>query len=371
MEECAVREIYEEIEEKQDRARERERKAKAKSAIAFQHATLERMRNWRLSTHLIQVAEGLDVSWWAKQTDLDRAIRAVAKIAEEKKLRGARIDRKEVLTPRTEELYQRAWRQVQKEVQVSDAFAVVEHLKRVAKEKSRSSYRLVRATILRYSGAYVVRQVKEMPAYGDLCKAVGSVPTRKITEITRSRRRTRPQSVVERIMAHLRPETRDAIQALRLLGCRAGELQSAVVEGASVTLATLKHEVRDTRTLVFDQGSPEGHFLLEHQGTPWKGMGADRLRKAWSRARAKEGLEQSPQYCLHAFRHECASRWKKESRAHMRELYGDNWLADCKDNSEEKARLDEYRAPVASRLGHNCMRSTALYGHTRGGEATM
>lgn len=366
-----MREIYEEIEEKQDRARERERKAKAKSAIAFQHATLERMKNWRMSTHLIEVAEELGIGWWAKQIDLDRAIRAVAKIAEEKKVRGARIDRKEVITPRTEELYQRAWRQVQKEVQATDAHAVLEHLKAVAEKKSRSSYRLARASILRYASPYVAQKVREMPAYGDLCKAVGSVPTRKITEITRARRRTRPQSVVEKIMARLKPETKDAVQALRLLGCRAGELQSAVVEGSAVTLATLKHEVGDKRTLVFEASSPEGRFLLAHQGEPWKGMGADRLRKAWARARTKEGLEKDPQFCLHAFRHECASRWKKESRDQMAKKYGADWLAGCQTDAERKARLEEYRLPVSARLGHDCTRSTALYGHTRGGEATV
>lgn len=360
-------EIYEPDREKAtDKTRTREMQARAQSARAFQRATVERMRNWSMDERLIRTAEHLSLDWWTRQVDLDRAIRRVSAIVAERKERGARVDRKAEISPCTEKLYRRAWDRIGREIQVGDACAVVEHLRTIARGQSRSSYRLARASVLRHASAYVVAQVRAMPSYGDLCAELGRAPSRIVGAITRDRRRTRDQAVIERIMARLRPETRDAVQALRLLGCRAGELETAVVEGSAVTLATLKHMPGDARTLAFDAESAEGRFLLAHQGAPWAGMGAERLRKAWSRARAREGLANTQQYCLHAFRHECASRWKKDARAAMIERYGADWLSGCQTDEDQRRRLAEYRSPVSARLGHSCTRSTALYGHTRG-----
>lgn len=341
------------VDERSDREVEIEREEQRKrDAESLRKSVLHHLREFRFPERTLRLAEQKPVEWWERR-------QFIRETAEELKLEVKRPREREI-SPRTVELYEIQWNQLQREIQVSDFQQVREHLLETVRFKSRSSYSLERAAIMQKASPYIARKIKALPSYTELCRELEISPTRRVGAITRARRRTKNEHVWNRLLSHLSPADAGAITALRTLGCRAGELAGAEIsrEGdtISVSIPTLKHQPDERRELRFSPDEPEYVFLSRYSGRPWAEYDAKRLRRVWSRAREREGLASSPAWCLHALRHDAASRWKVASARRMRETYGEDWMTS-------PDRLEEFRRPVAARLGHSCTKSTSIYGH--------
>jgi hypothetical protein len=329
-----------------------ERERRERDAKSLRQSTLRYLQEFRFPERTLRLAEQKPVEWWERR-------QFIRETAEELKRESERPREREI-SPRTVELYEVQWNQLQREIQVSDFQQVREHLLETVKFKSRSSYSLERAAIMRKADRYVADRIRKLPSYTELCRELEISPTRRVGAVTRARRRTKDERVWNRLLSHLEPADAGAITALRMLGCRAGELAGAEIsrdgDAITVSIPTLKHQPGERRVLTFSPSEPECAFLSRYSGRPWAEYDAKRLRRVWSLAREREGLASSPAWCLHALRHDAASRWKAASARQMREKYGPDWIAN-------PDRLEEFRRPVADRLGHGCTKSTSIYGH--------
>lgn len=331
-------------------------------------AAEEKERNERNITH-IREFDAIDIrtEFEKKRTEIEERAKEVERTSRRVGVRGIPT-RKEKISDRSKELYTIEWGQLCRELgrEIENPIAVRMHLLRTVAVKSRSSYSLERATLVRLASPEVQRGIMQLPTYTELCRMMNRTPTPRVSDVTKARRRTKSQDTWNRLLSHLPHSDAMAISALRTLGCRTGELSGVILsrdgENIVADVPTLKHEPGARRQLRFTPSEPEYGFLdmyTPENGTssPWADYDSDRIRLAWRRTLREENLEFNPAWHLHALRHDAATRWKRARSEEMRDTM--NTISMTREEEME------FYAPIMERLGHRDLRSTYLYGTAR------
>lgn len=332
-------------------------------------AAEEKERNERNITH-IREFDAIDIQseFEKKRAEIEERAKEVERSSRRVGVRGIPT-RKEKISDRSKELYTIEWGQLCRELgrEIENPIAVRQHLLKTVACKSRSSYSLERATLVRMSSPEVQRAVMQLPTYTELCRMMDRKPTPRVSDVTKARRRTKSQDTWERLLSHLPHSDAMAISAIRTLGCRTGELAGVILsrdgENIVADVPTLKHEPGARRKLTFTPAEPEFDFLdtfTPEDGStssPWSDYDADRIRLMWRQTLHEENLDCTPAWHLHALRHDAATRWKRARSEEMRDR-----MTTLSMTREEEL---EFYAPIMERLGHRDLRSTYLYGTCR------
>lgn len=295
------------------------------------------------------------------------------------------------LSPGSIKEYKKCLKQTQRELKELKAVGdwdCVAYLTDICITKSKSKYNTHRACIIQMAQArgqkQLVEIIQSIPPYKELCQILGTTPTPRIGEINRVRRERKDEREWGMLMNACSERYKDIIGLLRTTGARVCEANSIVLtrgEGGSISarIRTSKTGCRRKdknfpghRTLSFPPGTPENEFLaslLASRGnSPCHGLTAHGIQAAWARARKKAGLAEGQRWCLHALRHDYASRRKKEICAAMlaqhgadwrRRLYGAGWASDPR--VREKYQKEVF-GELAGELGHTYHEMVKQYG---------
>lgn len=283
-------------------------------------------------------------------------------------------------------LYLRAMKQEKAELSArgcKTSADMVAYLAEIAEKNSRSTYVKHRACLLQIAvgqeNKVLVKAIKSMPTYNELCELLHRRPTSRTGEITRARAKKKDTNILRKIRENLNENYKDAVSGLEATGCRIGELSSMCIHKndddntIKVYIKSSKTGCRVTeapvfREMKFDMNSDEYYVLQRLQekygNEPFKDFKPARLHSAWMSARKKvSGNADTQTYCLHSFRHNFATREKMRINREMVEKHGSDWRRKLygEDWRNNKDYYNTY-SELSEKLGHSSYEMTKIYG---------